>query len=174
MPIGVVDPLTYRESVKVIHNTRIANESPRGLPRGDSFSFMKIAICGSMKFAKEMLIVAGQLETMGHVCHLPEETEKYVANEKFLKKSSVGGRIGARRKIESDLIRKHWHKIQEGVKNYIGGNSFLEMGFAHILNKKIFLLNEAPDSGFIREEVLAMQPVILDNNLNLIKTTSRS
>ena len=133
-----------------------------------------------MKFAKEMLAVAGQLEKAGHVCHLPTETEKYVTNEKFLKKSSVGGRIGAARKIESDLIRKHWHKIQDsdavlvlnydknGVKNYIGGNSFLEMGFAHILNKKIFLLNEVPDSGFIREEVLAMQPVVLGKNLNLI------
>lgn len=137
---------------------------------------MKIAICGSMTFAKEMLNVASRLSKRGHICHLPEETEKYVTGEVKI----IGDKIGASRKIEADLINKHYHKIKDsdavlvlnydkkGIKNYIGGNSFLEMGFAYVLGKKIFLLNEVPDLGFLREEVLAMKPIIIGNKLSSI------
>ncbi|MEK6937734.1 MAG: hypothetical protein AABX04_01690 [Nanoarchaeota archaeon] len=56
----------------------------------------------------------------------------------------------SQRAIKYDSIRNYWKVIQEadavlianfdkkGIKNHIGGNSFLEMGFAHVLNKKIF------------------------------------
>jgi len=33
---------------------------------------------------------------------------------------------------------------KNNVANYIGGNVFLEMGYAHILKKKIFLYNDIP------------------------------
>ena len=29
---------------------------------------------------------------------------------------------------------------KKGIKNYIGGNTLMEIGFAHVLNQKIFLL----------------------------------
>jgi predicted RNA-binding protein with PUA domain len=55
-----------------------------------------------------------------------------------------------------------------GFSNYIGGNAFLEMGFAHILNKKIFLLNEIPEMIYT-DEILAMQPIVLNGDLSKIK-----
>ena len=57
---------------------------------------------------------------------------------------------------------------KRGIKNYIGGNVFLEIGFAHVLGKKIFLLNEIPDM-FYKDEIESMDPIVLKGNLNKIK-----
>ena len=42
------------------------------------------------------------------------------------------------------------------------------MGFAHILDKKIFLLNPAPETDFMAQEIQAMRPVVLGGDLNKI------
>jgi hypothetical protein len=54
---------------------------------------------------------------------------------------------------------------KNGIKNYIGGNTFLEMGFAHVLNQKIFLLNPIPEIPFYKTEIEAMRPVVLNGDL---------
>lgn len=137
---------------------------------------MKIAICGSMSFVKEMINIKDQLEKMGHICFIPEGADDYVAGT--VKK--LGGTEGAKRKIVNNLIKRHYNLINDsdailvlnydknGFKNYVGGNSFLEIGFAHILDKKIFLMNEIPDTEIIKQEIEAVQPIILNGNLNLI------
>jgi len=43
------------------------------------------------------------------------------------------------------------------------------MGFAHVLNQKIFLLNPIPDMPYYKTEITAMKPVIIDCDLNRIK-----
>ncbi|KKQ28224.1 MAG: Maf-like protein [Candidatus Magasanikbacteria bacterium GW2011_GWC2_37_14] len=85
-----------------------------------------------------------------------------------------------KQKYEHDAIREHWRVIQESevvlilnydknnIPNYIGGNSFLEMGFAYILNKPIYLLNPIPAMPFYETEIIAMKPVILDGDLTKI------
>lgn len=138
---------------------------------------MRITICGSMSFAKEMLAAQKFLEAEGHVCFLPEQVKEYalgLINEK-------GGSEGAQRKIQHDLIRKHYNLIQnsdailvlnykkKNIDHYIGGNSFLEIGFAHILGKKIFFLNPIPDIHFFEEELKAFCPIILDGDLSRIR-----
>jgi hypothetical protein len=137
---------------------------------------MKITICGSMAFAKEMINTKEELEKLGHVCFIPEGADIYSSGE--VKK--VGGSEGAKRKIANDLIRKHYDLIngsdailvlnykKRDIENYIGGNSFLEIGYAYILNKKIFLMNNLPETELIKQEIEAMQPVVINNNLNLI------
>jgi hypothetical protein len=52
------------------------------------------------------------------------------------------------------------------IKNYIGANTFLELGFAHYLNKKIYLLNPIPDQPYIIDEVLTIDPVVLDGTID--------
>ncbi|PJC52196.1 MAG: hypothetical protein CO030_04160, partial [Candidatus Magasanikbacteria bacterium CG_4_9_14_0_2_um_filter_42_11] len=54
------------------------------------------------------------------------------------------------------------------IPNYIGGNSFLEMGFAYILKKPIYLLNPIPKIPYYETEIIAMKPVILDGELKKI------
>jgi hypothetical protein len=137
---------------------------------------MKIAICGSMTFAEQMFEIKKQLEYKNHEIILPHNTELYVNNSLTLesKKESVEN------KIKYNLFKYYFNLIKNSdailmanfeknkIKNYIGGNSFLEMGFAHILNKKIFILNDIPKMIYT-DEIKAMQPIILKGDLTKIK-----
>lgn len=88
--------------------------------------------------------------------------------------------IKIRQKQEQDATKEMWGLIQNcdavlvlnydknGINNYIGGNAFLELGFAYVLNKKIFLLNPIPDIPYYKTEIESMRPVILDGALTNI------
>jgi len=137
---------------------------------------MKIAICGSMTFSKEMVKIADKLKQNNHEVILPRYTEKYAS---MILTSEISHE-SVKNKISHDLIRDYFNKIKNsdavlivnldknGIKNYIGGNSFLEMGFAHVLKKSVFLLNDIPDMPY-NDEIKAMQPVILNNDFDRIK-----
>jgi hypothetical protein len=61
---------------------------------------------------------------------------------------------------------------KNGIKNYIGGNTFAEIMFAFYYDKKIFFLNPIPRHekfSSIIEEVEGVNPIILNGNLDLIK-----
>jgi len=131
-----------------------------------------------MTFAKEMLMAKEQLERAGHSCFVPLGTEIFAQG---LVQKDCGSK-DAKRKIKIDAIRRYFQCIKEadailllnydkkGIKNYIGGNSLLEIGFAHVLNKKIFLLNEVPDVDLMKSEVEAIRPTIIHGDLSLIKS----
>jgi len=57
---------------------------------------------------------------------------------------------------------------KHGIKNYIGGNAFLEMGFAHVLNQKIYLLNPIPRMPYYETEIVAMRPMVINGDLSKI------
>ena len=63
------------------------------------------------------------------------------------------------------IIKKDY---QKGIAGYIGGNTFLEMGFAHVLGKPLYLLNHVPDVSYT-DELEAMCPIVIDGQLDLIK-----
>lgn len=136
---------------------------------------MKIIICGSISAAKEIFEVKAKLEAMGHEVEIPEgvkHLDQWEGDDANMSEK-------AERKIKHDLIRGYYEKIKEydavlvvnvdkkGVKNYIGGNTFLEMGFGHVLNKKLYCLNPLPDLSYT-SEMTAMEPIIIDNQLALI------
>ena len=56
---------------------------------------------------------------------------------------------------------------KNGVKNYIGGATFLEMFKAFELGKAIFLFNPIPE-GILSDEIKALKPVILNKNISLL------
>lgn len=58
---------------------------------------------------------------------------------------------------------------KNNIANYIGGNTLMEIGFAHVLNQKIFLLNPIPDIAFYKTEIEAMKPIIVHGDLTLIQ-----
>ena len=57
---------------------------------------------------------------------------------------------------------------KNGIKNYIGGNTLMEIGFAYVNNKKVFLLNPIPEKVPYTDEIKAMVDVVLDGNLGRI------
>lgn len=136
---------------------------------------MKIGIIGSMQFTDKMLEVREELNKLGH--------EAFVTD---LHKSMVGKsaeeieEIKLHQKNNMDAIREFWRMMQgadavlilnldkNGVKNYIGANTFLEVGFAHVLGQKIFSFNPMPDFPYIITEMDAMRPVVIDGDLTKI------
>ena len=133
---------------------------------------MKIVICGSMAFSKEIIEAKENLEKLGNSCVVPAGVENY-ASDKFNVENKW-------EKIEFDVIRKYFEEIKNsdvvlivnkdknGIKNYLGGNSLIEMAFAHVLNKKIFLLNPIPILNY-SDEIEAMKSIIINNNFENIR-----
>lgn len=95
--------------------------------------------------------------------------------------NAESGGESTKNKIEGDLIRRYYKAIKSAnavlainetknkIQNYIGRNTLLEISFAHVLNKKIFLLNPIPKIKFYRSEIKAMRPIILNGDLSKIK-----
>ena len=135
---------------------------------------MKIAICASMVFAERMVQIKAQLEQLGHLVYISQFAEGYLGKTEKEK-------LTVHDKNEHDAIRKFWEVIKKsdailvlnydrkGIKNYIGGNTLMEIGFAHVLDKKIFLMNPIPDIEYYRSEIEAVRPVILEKDLSQIR-----
>lgn len=137
---------------------------------------MTITICGSMSFHQQMKEAQARLEKRDFTILLPEELADGSVNEALLEKDE--DKISA--KIEYNFIREHFKKVEmadsililnypkKGIDGYIGGNTFLEMGYAFGLGKKIFLLYPIPKMDYFTE-MSAIQPIVLNGNLNLIE-----
>lgn len=132
---------------------------------------MKIAICGSMQFGKEMIEVKQKLEGFEHTVVLPKDTEHYASGKKNIERKWE--------KQEGDLFKNYWNETKasdavlivnitkNGIANYVGGNALIEMAYAHILDKKIYLLNPVPDINY-KDEIEAMNPTILSGDVSKI------
>jgi uncharacterized membrane protein (UPF0127 family) len=57
-----------------------------------------------------------------------------------------------RKSLKSDAVLV-LNYDRKGIKNYIGGNTLMEIGFAHVLNKKIYLMNPIPEIEFYKSEI---------------------
>lgn len=137
---------------------------------------MIITICGSMQFADQMREVKKTLEAAGHTVYIPKGIELM---DTIGYQVPSGDDLRIAHKIEHDFIMAHFRKIEKAdvilvlnyekknVPDYIGGNTFLEMGLAFWLGKKIYLLNPVPDMEY-RTEMHAMQPIVLGGDLSKI------
>lgn len=139
---------------------------------------MKITICGSSKFRNEKMDMYNQLLVLWHDPIIDENTKNIVngAMEEYL----VPWVEDADIKKKYDFIRLYYNFIVESdaiivcnydkgdVKHYIGSNTFLEMGYAHVHHKKIFLLHGMPQQSYILDELKAMDPIIINWDLSLI------
>jgi nucleoside 2-deoxyribosyltransferase len=143
---------------------------------------MRIVICSSLDFIKEIKEKSDNLKKRGFEVIIPMTAEKILngeVTEDQIRHEKETGKI-SERVIKHDIIRYYFNKIREcdailvlnmekkGIKGYIGGATFLEMGFAHVLGKKIFLFNEIPDVRY-KDEIRAMQPIIINGDLNRIR-----
>lgn len=124
----------------------------------------------------KMVEIKNELEGRGHEVLLPKRTEEYASQKRKMEDSKES----MENKIKDDLIRDYYNEIKNsdavlvcnldknGIESYIGGNTFLEMGFAHVLDKKIYLLNPIPEISY-KDEILAMQPIVTRGDISLIK-----
>lgn len=136
---------------------------------------MIITLCHSMQYAERAIKVAEWFKARGHEAYPSTFSKGFVGlndEEKEILK--------LKQKYEQDAMREHWKLIQKadavlvlnyeksGIPGYIGGNSFLEMGFAYVLNKPLYLLYQIPKMPYYETEIMAMRPRVIDGDLEKI------
>lgn len=130
-----------------------------------------IAVCGSMSHMDKFAEVIDHLRGMGFSVSTPDMTEK-------LDWSSFSDEDVRREK--GRLVRRHFANIarakvvlvcnyeKNNVEGYIGTNTLMEMTFAFAHEKSIYLLNNIPEQKG-REEIIAMEPVVISGDLTKIE-----
>lgn len=147
---------------------------------------MKITLCGSIAFYKEMLSVKQQLEQLGHEVKVPPHevkddqgnmlpVQQYYALRK--QENNDGSWIWD---TKNEAILAHFDKVawsdailvlnyeKKNIKGYVGANTLLEMGLALWLKKGIYLLNAIPEMTS-KEEILGMKPIVLAGDLDKLR-----
>ena len=136
---------------------------------------MKICICCSLSFTDEVKKIADRLHELGHEVLLPNG----VIIDAIHKPDFDS--VEAKRGNGYDFVREHFKKIEEsdamlvcnftknGIDNYIGANTFLEMGFAYYIKKPIYALNPLPDYKYINDELLNFDVKVINGDLSEIK-----
>lgn len=140
---------------------------------------MKIMILGSMKFAKDMVRVKKELAKLRHKGQLVVGIKPHLDNPDFVE--DLDGNLEYC--IENGIMRKNFRLVaksdavlvlnhrRNNLDGYIGVSALLEMGIAHFLKKKIFLMYKTPDYRKVRwaHEVAIMNPKIINGDLSAIK-----
>lgn len=153
---------------------------------------MKITVCGSIGFYKEMESVRDYLIGLGHEVKIPELAlevpQKFGGGNKmyfgeYIEKNggidafNVGHDIWD---LKEGAIRDHYEKIdwadailvanheKRGVAGYIGGNTLIEIGVAFYQKKPVYLLNSVSSDLSYKQEILGMKPILLNGNLDLL------
>lgn len=136
---------------------------------------MKITLCSSMQFRNEIIKISQELSSFGHLVQTPILTEGLERERPYsemseyekisLKKFYVNAHI---KKIEESDAILVLNYPKNGITGYIGANTFMEISFAYILKKKIFVLfdiNTLPSS----LEILSLGVEILSGDIKKIK-----
>lgn len=153
---------------------------------------MKITICGSIGFYKEMESARDELIKLGHEVKIPElaleASEEYGGGKKvyFGQYIEQNGGIDAFPagheiwNLKENAINDHFEKIEwceavliinnekRGVTGYIGGNTLIEIGLAFYLKKKIYILNHVSAELSYKQEIMGMKPVMLEGDFKRI------
>lgn len=136
---------------------------------------MKIQICGSMTFAKEMKKTRKKLEELGHTVTVPTNTEEHISDPTFQNNLSLNLLEGRK----NDVLKKNFDLIalsdailvlnysKNSIDGYVGTSTLMEIGLAYYLGKKVFLFNKIPHYNDVRwaHELEIIQPVIINQDL---------
>lgn len=126
-----------------------------------------------MVFTEKMLAIKQVLEGQGHTVFVSCFSQEYVGKTEHEKEE-----LTLFHKNEKDAIREFYEKIKEcdailvlnydrrGIQHYIGGNTLMEIGFAHVLHKKIFFMNPVPIIPYYQSELEAVKPTIIHGDLS--------
>ena len=136
---------------------------------------MRILIICSKAFYKDIEPIKETLEKMGHIVELPNSYDEPDAEKKSWdlgekEHSEFKARMF---KMSEERISKVDAVLtlnfdKHGMKNYIGGATFIEIYEAFMQHKKIYLYNAIPE-GMLYDEIIGFSPIILNGDLSLIK-----
>ena len=148
---------------------------------------MKITICASVDFTPKIIEIKKELEGMGHTANIPYFTTMILNGEMRFEdylKAKENGDFDLRQKQSVDMMQRYWDFIKnsdailvlnlekKGIKNYIGGSTLMEMGFAYGFEKKIYFYNPIPERSermHYVDEIMDMDPIVLNGDLSVFK-----
>lgn len=134
----------------------------------------KIFLICSKAFYSHLPPVKEQLESMGWQVFVPFTHDDPGAESRW---RAQGPAEHARMKTE--MFRRSRERIRSmdavltlnfeknGVKNYIGGSTFLELYEAFMEGRKIYLWNDVPE-GLLFDEISAFSPVVIHGDLSVV------
>ena len=132
---------------------------------------MKITICGSMLHEPSMAAAAEELRAKGYEVESPNSVEGHAYGQ--------AEDLDTNAKLKRGFIDEHFRKIdtsdailvinkdKNGITNYVGGNTLMEITYAYAQGLEIFLLNPVPEVSY-GDEIRGMHPIILDDDLSKI------
>ena len=140
-----------------------------------------ITICASVSFYKDIPAIEKQLKALRFQVKLPESLYTMIQTKNFNTESyKPWFQDPSYYKRKTQYIKRHNKKIAEsnailvlnnekkGVKGYIGGNVLMEMAVAFHLKKRIYIYNQIDEKSPLKEEILGVQPIIIDQDLTKI------
>ena len=136
---------------------------------------MKIFICCSKAFYDKIEPIKKKLEEKGHSivlpnCHDCPETEYKIMDRDVKEHAKWKGKMFKKsesqiKDIDAMLILNY---EKNGIANYIGGATFLEMYDAFRHDKPIFMINPIPEN-MLKDELLGFNPIIINGDLGGIE-----
>jgi hypothetical protein len=146
---------------------------------------MRITLCASIAFYDDMQRIRSELEQLGHEVKIPpsdvsdEDGKPLPVKDYYTKRKNETDEKSWVWQRKEEAMRLHFGKVawsdavlvlnldKNGVANYVGANTFLEMGIAFHMKKKIFLYNPIPEIA-CKEEILGMRPEVIYGDLEKI------
>jgi non-canonical (house-cleaning) NTP pyrophosphatase len=128
---------------------------------------VKITICGSMLHEPSMAKAAAFLQGQGYETEKPNVVEGHV----------YADNLDANAELKRGFIDEHFAKIdtsdailvinedKNGIANYIGGNTLIEIAYAYAQGLEIFILNPIPEVSYA-DEIRGMHPLVLDGDIS--------
>jgi len=141
-----------------------------------------ITICASSNHYQQVLEVQKELRKLGYTVLIPKTANimKRTRNFDVTTYKTWYKEISDYKK-KTKLITDHFKKIfqadailitnyeKNGLSGYIGGNVLMEMTYAFMNKKKIYILNPIDEKLGIKEEVYGLQPVFLHGDLTKLQ-----
>ncbi|MCJ7816677.1 MAG: hypothetical protein MUP55_02355 [Candidatus Aenigmarchaeota archaeon] len=124
---------------------------------------MKITIVGNMSFFDKFVEAKDFLHKKGHKVIVPEK-DPFPNPPPTVKRKLMEDFNENLKKSDGILVMNY---TKDGKENHIGANSLMEIGMAFILQKKIFVLNPAPE--FCKDELEAIKVKVLNGDLTKIR-----
>lgn len=136
---------------------------------------MNIFIICSKQFYDKIPLIQKELERAGHTITFPNCFDDPGEESRNREQGVIVHGAWKAEKIresEEKILKQDAVLVlnfeKNGIENYIGGATFLEMYDAFRLGKKIYLINPIPE-GILKDEIIGFQPIILEGDLKNIK-----
>lgn len=133
-----------------------------------------LTICGSMCKLLEMRESKARLAQVPNwEVSIPEafgpDKEELIRNGAYRDTAEIKKQFGSIRAHYDEVARATWVLLhnpdKNGVKGYIGPNTFLEAGYAHVLGKPLYALNGYTENTFMLDELDAIGATVLNGDL---------